>query len=266
MQTSLRANLISLAVKAKRRIGFDRDRAQELHSWVINEHIEAQTRQHQLDALMGFARHLGARPSPLRWDIPIPAPARERAGNWLYGNKPVLVINPCSSPSKRVHRSWAPENYAAVVDAAQNELGYTAVLVGGPSEQEKQAGAIICARASNSPVNLIGQTSLKELLAVLDRAEVLITSDSGPAHMANAVGTPVIALHAATNPYQTGPYLSLDWVVNKYPQAVKNEYGKSVEKIKWGTRVHAPNVMSLITPDDVIVQLKRFTTRSLSAI
>ncbi len=100
-------------------------------------------------------------------------------------------------------------------------------------------------------VNLIGKTSLKQLLALLERASLLLCPDSGPAHMATAVGTPVVGLYATSNRFRTGPYLSQDLVVDAYPRAVQREFGKSVEEIPWGARVRDPSAMGLISVDEV---------------
>ena len=71
-------------------------------------------------------------------------------------------------------------------------------------------------------VNQIGKDTLPQLLALLARARVLVTPDSGPAHMATMVGTPVVGLYAATNPARSGPYLSAHWCVNAYPEAARD--------------------------------------------
>jgi heptosyltransferase I len=69
--------------------------------------------------------------------------------------------------------------------------------------------------------------------------------------MANAAGTPVIGLYASSNPERTGPYLFRHVTVNKYPVAVKNEYQKAVDKLRWGKRVRNPDAMELILVEDV---------------
>ena len=71
-------------------------------------------------------------------------------------------------------------------------------------------------------LNLVGKTSLKELLCVLEQASLVVAPDSGPAHMAVTVGTPVIGLYAHSNPARTGPYLYQDYVVEVYHQIYNN--------------------------------------------
>ena len=104
-------------------------------------------------------------------------------------------------------------------------------------------------------MNLIGRTTLKQLLAILDRADLLICPDSGPAHMATAVGTPVIGLYATSNRHRTGPYFSQDLVVDRYPEAVQREFGVPVSQLRWGQRVRDPDAMDLIRVEDVIAKV-----------
>lgn len=256
MQTSARSNLAAWMIPAKIKLGFDKARSREGHGLVVNRRIAPGKPQHQIDDMFGFTQALGIEEKRLDWNIPIPAEARRFVQQQLPVGKKILAINACSSPSKRVQRNWHPAGYAEVANYAESELGMQVVLVGGPTEWEKQAADTILRTTQAKLINLVGKTSLKQLCAVLERADLLLTSDSGPAHIANAVGTRVVCLHAATNPYQTGPYLDRDRAVNKYPQAVQKEYGKSLNDLPWGIRAHGEDVMQLITSDEVKSALK----------
>lgn len=257
MQTSSRANLASLFIHAHKKIGYDRVRARELQWLFSNTQILPASRQHQIDDMYGFAQALGATENTPVWSIPVPENDVAYINKLIPGEVPLLVINPCSSPSKRVHRNWLPERYAQVVDYASEKLGLTIVLCGGPSELETNTAKFIVANCKNKPINLAGKTSLKQLAALLRRATVLLSSDSGPVHIATAMGTRVIALHAATNPDQTGPYLHREWLVNKYPEALQAEYGKNISDLPWGTRVHDADAMARISVEDVNNTLAR---------
>jgi heptosyltransferase I len=103
--------------------------------------------------------------------------------------------------------------------------------------------------------NRIGVDKLPQLLALLARATVLLSPDSGPAHMATVVGTPVIGLYAATNPDRSGPYLSRDWCVNAYPQAAERFRGRRPEELPWTTKIEVPGVMDLIEVPQVTAKL-----------
>ncbi len=251
-QVAMRANLASLAVRARLRVGYDRARSKDLHGLFINRRIPAQPQQHVLDSFFSFAELLGVQRRALRWDIPIPEAAQAFAHRHVPDGAPTLVISPCSSHRLR---NWLPERYAAVADHAIARHGYRVLLMGGPSAPEREMGAAIEAHMRQRAVNLIGQDTLKQLLATLARAEVVISPDSGPMHMATAVGTPVIGLHAASNPQRSGPYLSRQWCVDRYDAAARRELGKPAAELRWGTKIERPGVMELITVEDVVAKL-----------
>jgi heptosyltransferase I len=93
-------------------------------------------------------------------------------------------------------------------------------------------------------------------MALLANADIVLSPDSGPAHMANAVGTPVVALHACTRSIRGGPYNSLDLCVDKFTEAARQFCGKRPEDIRWGKKIEKPGVMGLIKIDDVLDRLQ----------
>jgi len=252
MQMSLRASIASLAVAADVRLGFDRERAKDLQWLFTNARIAPGGRQHVIDSFFGFTEALGIAEHVLRWDIPVPEAARAFAAQALPGDRPTLVISPCSSMA---YRNWNAAGYAAVADHAAEHHGMRVVLSGGPSAIEADYARAIAAAARAPLVDLVGRTDLKQLLAVLGRADAVVAPDAGPAHLATAVGTPVVGLYAATNPDRARPYLSAEWVVDRYPEAVQAKYGKLVEELPWGTRVRDPGTMDRIEAADVIAKL-----------
>lgn len=255
MQVALRANLVSLAVRAERRIGYDRARAKDLHGLFINERIAAHAGQHVLDAIGSFAEPLGIHREAVRWDIPIPEADSAWAREQWSDTAPVLLISPCSSHAMR---NWRAARYAAVADHAATALGMRVVLSGGPTPAERAMGDAITAHMRQPALDLIGKDTLKRALALYQRASIVLTPDSGPMHMANAVGTPVLGLHAATNPARSGPYSDRRWCVDRYDAAARRFLGKAAVDIPWGTRIQRPNVMDLIEIDDVIERLEAF--------
>lgn len=255
MQASLRSSAASRMIPAPVRLGFDRPRARDFQ-WLFTTHrIEPKRHEHVMDGLFGFARTLGIEKTTLRWDIPLPEGARAFAARHAPADRRTLVISPCSSARARNWRNWSTEGYAAVADYAGERHGMRVILTGGSTATERRYGEEICRLARNRPSNLIGKTGLKELLALLDRAHVLVAPDSGPVHMATAVGTPVIGLYVTSNPMRTGPYLSQQWVVNKYPEALKAQFGKTIDEVPWGKRVRNPAVIDLIRVRDVTEKL-----------
>ncbi|WP_210397320.1 glycosyltransferase family 9 protein [Motiliproteus sediminis] len=256
MQAALRASLVSLAIPARIRLGFDRERAKDRQYLFTNARIAAQPHSHVLEGFQGFVRALGADPQPLEWNIPIPdadrTRAKERAPEGRY-----LVISPCSSQRIRNFRNWSAGGYAAVIDYAYQNYGVYTVLTGGNSELEQQYGTDISRLAQSPVTNLIGQTTLKELLALIGNAAGVIGPDSGPMHMATTTRTPALGLYASSNPDRTGPYLSRDWVINRYPDQVRKAFDADVSEVSWGKRVRDPDVMDSIKVDEVIAMVDR---------
>src|SRR6185503_21327673 len=145
--------------------------------------------------------------------------------------------------------------------------GAQVLLTGGNTAIEQTYGRDIAATTSTAPRNLIGTTSLKQLLAILQRASVVLCPDSGPAHMATAVGTPVVGLYATSNRHRTGPYFSQNLVVDRYPDAVAREFGRPIETLRWGQRVRDPAAMNLITVADVVAKIDAaFAVRGIRAV
>lgn len=264
MQVAIRASLASTLIPARRRVGFDRARARDFQWLFSKERIRPEPRQHVMDGLLEFARHLGADVSSPRWDIPVPREAAAFAAEQIPDDRPTLVISPCSSQRARNFRNWQPERYAAVIDHAARHHGMHSILTGGPSALERDYAERIGRLASATPTNLIGATSIKQLFALLGRASAVLCPDSGPAHMATAAGTAVIGLYASSNPDRTGPYYSRRWTVNRYPEALEAETGRGVNEVRWGRRVRDPRVMERITVDEVTGRLDALMERTLT--
>jgi heptosyltransferase I len=252
MQLALRASLVARNVSATIKLGFDRARARDLQWLFTNARIAPRTREHVLDSFFGFLAALGIKERLLEWNIPLPEKALAYAESLIPDARPTLIISPCSS---HVMRNWRAERYAAVADHAARKHHMRVILCGGPSSLETDMGAAIEKAATTPLVNQIGRDTLPELLALLGRATVLLTPDSGPAHMATMVGTPVVGLYAATNPARSGPYLSRLWCVDAYAQAAQRFRGCSPERLPWTEKIEQRGVMDLITVEQVTAKL-----------
>jgi heptosyltransferase I len=252
LQLSIRASAMAALIPAPIKIGFDRARARELQWLFTNRRIAPRAREHVLDSFLGFADALGVTDRRVRWDIPLPAEARAYALEHVPDQRQTLVISACSSHRAR---NWLPERYAAVADHAVRAHGMRVILSGGPNALEREMAQAIVKHATVPIIDTVGRDTLPQLLALLNRTTVLVTPDSGPAHMATMVDTPVIGLYAATNPERSGPYLSRRWCVNAYDQAARIFLGKSADSIPWTTKIEKPGVMDLISVDAVNAKL-----------
>lgn len=252
MQTSARANLAGACVNADIKLGWDKARARDFHLRFMTHSIPATKQEHQVQGHLSFARTLGLDADEPVWDFPISEENAAFANEMLPAEQRTLMISPCSS---HPYRNWLPDRYAAVADYAINKLGMRVVLTGSPSEQEASMGKAIEQSMTNRVINLIGKDTLPQSLALLKRADVVLSPDSGPAHLANALGTPVIGLYACTWSKRSGPYNSLHLCVDKFSDAARQFLRKNPEDLRWGTRIEQRGVMDLIRTEEVIERL-----------
>jgi len=269
MQLALRANLLSTAIHADVRIGYDRERAKELHGLFVNRRIPAQMHAsasdsaasaghafdggHVLDAIASFVEPLGLPKAVPVWNFPIAHEARAWAAQQLPGAQPTLLMSPCSSHALR---NWLPERYAAVADHAVAR-GHRVVLCGGRSALERSTADAILAAMKQPAIDLTGKDTLQQLPALLERAHVVLSPDSGPVHIANAVGARVIGLYACTDPRRSGPYSDLRWTIDRYAEAAEILLARPAAELRWGTKIERAGAMELIGVDDVIAAFER---------
>ena len=166
---------------------------------------------------------------------------------------PTLLI--CAAASK-AFKNWTAEGYAALADHAASK-GFQVYLCGGPARLERDLAADIQRLSRSKPVDLVGQTNLKQLLALIKEASLVLAPDTGPTHMATLVGTPVIGLYAHHNPDRTGPYLCRAHAVSVYQELIEQETGKPLAALDWRTRLKDPDAMRKITSERVIAAFDR---------
>ncbi len=252
MQLALRASLAAARVPARIKLGFDRPRARELQWLFTNARIEARSREHVQDSFFGFTERLGIATRSMRWNIPLDDGALAYAARAIPEGEPALIVSPCSSHEMR---NWSAERYAAVADHAVARHRMRVLICGGRSDLELRYGARIVGLMRHPAVNLVGKDTLVELLATIARATAVLTPDTGPAHMATTVGTPVLGVYAATNPARSGPYYSREWCVDRFEAAAQRFHGRSTAELPWPTKIERPGVMDLIQVEDVIERL-----------
>ena len=187
-QGLLVSGLLTFLSGAPRRIGLDKNR--EGNTLFLTEaSVASKHRAHQVEKLMGFCDAL---------EIPRLAPRVQTylAGDAVRDPNRIGCIIGASTPDK----TWPHENWRALFKLLEGR-GLTPVLFGGPGEEAEAAARLDV----KSCENLAGKTKLGELGAELARCAVVIGADTGPLHLAVAVGTPVIGLYGVTDPVKTGP-------------------------------------------------------------
>lgn len=249
MQWSIRASLLTRMLKAKIRIGFCRAQSREKQHWFVNHLAPEPKERHVLDALMSHAQAIDAEVAQPFWNLSEEALSLDISHLSLPDD--YIVVNPSASSPVR---NWTVEGYRAVIHFLL-ERQFKVVLTGGPAADEVAfAGEV----AQNLNVlNLVGKTGLEELTLALKNATLLISPDTGPAHIATMVDTPVIGLYAMSNPERTGPYLSQDLMVSVYAELAEKEYEMPIDNIPWASRVHDEDAMKYISVDMVLEKLTK---------
>jgi len=258
VQASFRANLLYACIRATRKIGYDAVRAKDGHGWFIDESIAAGL-DHTLDGFLRFADALGIQSKQIRWDLPIQDSdyAWARA-HMPASSHPIVLVNPAAS---KPERSWPVARYIEAIQHLQSRWHAEVILIGGPGAYDKSLGDTI---AKAVPViNLIGKSAPKQLLALMDCSDLLLCPDTGPSHMAAAVATPVVALHAVTSSNVSGPYPYRHLSVDYYPDAVKTILKKTPETNQWGTHAHGEHTMELVPVNAVIERLDQVMAQTI---
>ena len=246
MQVALRANWFASVIKAKRRIGFDWARSKEGHWLFTNERIAATQHTHVLDGFMQFADKIGVPKTELDWAIPIDTQDREWAQQQANKFGRFVIIAPAAS---KAMRNWTAEGYAQII-AQLIAHDITPVICGGPGPVDAditEKTLALCSQNHHLRLhNLVGHTSLKQMFALMALADCVVAPDTGPAHMATTVRTPVVGLYAHSNPLRTGPYLTIDQTVSVYDEAITTEFGQAWQQLPWGTRAKGKDWMTHI--------------------
>jgi len=257
MQVSLRANIISLFINAKEKLGYDLDRSSDLHSLFSNKKIQSSTHSHVVDVFLSFLDILNIKKNDFvyKWDI------REKISkNDLYEsfsglNEKYFVLSPCS---RSKNRNWLIKRYSAIADYVFDNFGLQCVLSSSSNDFEKKFVEKIIDHMKSAPYNIAGKTNLHELFSLVKNSEFLISPDSGPIHMATCSNTPVVGLYGVTNTVRAGPYKSLDLCVDKYNDALLKYEGLKPGEARWRFKNNHKDVMSLISVSEVTKKIDVF--------
>jgi 3-deoxy-D-manno-octulosonic-acid transferase/heptosyltransferase-1 len=206
-QGLLKSAIWVLLAKGDRKAGFGPGMEHAEYSYfALNERVPAvDMNQHAIDRGLQLVKSLGVPPAELRYTVPVTAQQDSEAvallrGCGLQEHDRLVAVNPMARwPTKL----WEPQSFAALADRLEAEgirVVFTGAASDGPALDEIERFM------AQPPRRLDGKTSLTTLAAVYRHAQVVVTTDSGPMHLAAAVGTPVVALFGPTAPWRTGPY------------------------------------------------------------
>jgi heptosyltransferase I len=186
----------------KRKLGYDS--MQELSGLFLNEKIHEDMKKHAVDRYLDFLRYLNADIIKPDFIIPIREDNKVHVDELLRTNEidksdQFVAVSPTALWKTKL---WQDENFALLCDRITEELKIRVVLTGS----NRMELARIQSMMRNPAANLGAETTLRDLAYLCQRSSLLITTDSGPMHIAAAMGTPVIALFGPTDPSRTGPY------------------------------------------------------------
>ncbi|HUF90590.1 MAG TPA: glycosyltransferase family 9 protein [Gemmatimonadota bacterium] len=201
LQVYAKASLVTAMLDSPRKLGFDRPRARELNWLVTNERLAPGPPRQACEQYLEFADHLGA---PRRYEWPLPLSPEERTAQaafyaGLRSPLAALVVG-TSRPAKE----WPVDRWARFAESLHADFGYQVCIVGSDRPGER-ARALEIARLSRSPILDERRDDLRRLIWLLDGAALVVSPDTGPYHLAVALGVPSIGLYGYTDPARVGP-------------------------------------------------------------
>jgi heptosyltransferase-2 len=200
LQNAFEAAVMAVLAGIPRRAGYRTDG----RGLLLNAGVPAVDKKHGLhhvDYYLRMLGHLGFAVDNRQPSLALAA-EEEQWGDRCLAPGDWVAVNPGASYGAA--KRWIPERFAAVADELSEEYGVKVVLTGGSGERE--IGADIERAMRNVPLNLIGCTSVRELMAVLARCRLMVTNDSGPMHIAAAFGVPTVAVFGPTDYTTTSPF------------------------------------------------------------
>jgi lipopolysaccharide heptosyltransferase II len=205
LQGLFRSGLIAWASGARRRVTLES--AREGARFFCTDSVALpRADMHAVDRYWCVAQALGAGDAEKVFRVPVMPTAATWAEELLRElPRPWVVLG---AGSRWLTKRWPPEHFAALAGRARAEFGGSAVLVGG--SDEASLSAAVRARLHGPSLDLTGRTALPQLAAVLARADVMLANDTGPMHLAVALGRPVVAPYTCTRVAWTGPYGMFD--------------------------------------------------------
>jgi 3-deoxy-D-manno-octulosonic-acid transferase/heptosyltransferase-1 len=199
----LKSAILVYLSRGRRKLGYDS--LQEGSGLILNEKIPEDMGKHAVERYLDFPRHLGCDTSRPEFPIALQDAHFKRVRELLAAKtvdttRGFVAVSPVAYWETKL---WDETKFAAVCDRIVRELGLPVVFTGeSPEGPISRIRSLMQAPSASAA----GETSLRELAALYKKAAVLLTTDSGPMHLAAAVGTPVVALFGPTSPERTGPY------------------------------------------------------------
>ncbi|MFI5126153.1 MAG: lipopolysaccharide heptosyltransferase I [Candidatus Acidiferrales bacterium] len=208
-QSLYRSAILARLSGARRRVGFDANYAREgAAAFFYTEKVVPQS-LHKVEHNIELVESIGAHAEEIRFWLPTSREAREHVDRVLaaHGITDFVVLSPGGGWASKC---WPAERYGELHRALVERYGWRGVISFGPGERGLAENV---QRAAGSPEPLVELFNLPQLIALLRRAKFVVAADTGPLHLASALGTPVVGLYGPTDPARNGPFSKHDVVV-----------------------------------------------------
>lgn len=216
MQRYFKGVFPTLLSRARVRAGLPPSKTRDGVRWFNTHHLPEQPWRHTQDIFLDYRKLLGIPESaPIEYRVTFSDPEIEEQRRWRqqFDERPLVGI--VLATANRA-KDWPAVRYPALVDALSEELGCQVALIGGPSNAEREAAEEIRKHARTQPVFSLGD-SVRRMMWMVGGVDLLISPDTGPLHIAHALGTPVIGMFGHTNPWRVGPYRDFhDLMIDRY--------------------------------------------------
>ena len=210
LQGLLKSAVLGRLVGAGKTIGFPRAHLREpLARLFYTDAPDPGSVTHVIDKNLGLLRALDVNDRAVRFPIRIPQTAAVTSVADRIGPGGYALLNPGAAwPNKR----WPPENFGMVASSIRDEYGWRSVVLWGPGEEALAASV---AAASDGAADIAPPTTITDLVGIARAATVMVSGDTGPLHIAGAVGTPIVALFGPTSPERNGPWSPRDVSISR---------------------------------------------------
>ena len=207
LQGLIRSGILSYFGGARTRVGFADAREA---AWLFyNRRVRCPADAlHAVEKNLHVARSLGLEVDPVEFSLPISTAEQRETDDLLAAaaGGPIDGFTAVVVGARWPSKLWPTQRFAELIDRIHAGGGPRCVLVGAPSDRGPASAISRDCRGELRPIDLVGQTSLRQLVAVLARAQRVVCLDSGPMHIAAALNRPLTAIFGPTDPHRTGPY------------------------------------------------------------
>ncbi len=249
--------------RAPLKVGFGRDRANDLVWLTATHRLPPQGPRHRAEMYLEMLEFLGVAAEPLEWRIQVTHAERE-AQSAFFRELAAERVAAIVATSALGPKDWPTERFAELATALEREFGFRVLLLGGPGAREVGRARTVAAATQADPVWALGP-ELRRLVYLLDGCDLLIAPDTGPLHIACALGTPVIGLYGHTDPLRSGPY-------GKYEALTVDRYNYDAPGVPYSGRLERQHParagarsgrMELIRVDDVLEKVDHAVERHM---